>query len=197
VDGEQNPMADAEAQLYRRIQELRAKARGEHELQPPAGEAAATPDLRTLLARAEGHVDDLRATAAALEQTLPDRLERAVERALDEHSTARRLDDLRRTLAELSGQIDQVNRDLLVERLGRVEDLELVVELISAGMAALRQDVAGLAGEMAGVSGGVSSVIDKLDQPMHVTVERPRPQAGVRDLFRPTEAESAAPRSTS
>ncbi len=191
-------MADAEAQLYRRIQELRAKARGEHELQPPAGEpAAATPDLRTLLARAEGHVDDLRATAAALEQTLPDRLERAVERALDEHSTARRLDDLRRTLAELSGQIDQVNRDLLVERLGRVEDLELVVELISAGMAALRQDVAGLAGEMAGVSGGVSSVIDKLDQPMHVTVERPRPQAGVRDLFRPTEAESAAPRSTS
>jgi hypothetical protein len=198
VDGEQNPMADAEAQLYRRIQELRSQARGEHEPGSARGEpSAAPPDLRTLLARAEGHVDDLRATAAALEQTLPDRLERAVERALDDHGSSRRLDDLRRTLAEITGQIDRVSRDLLAERLGRVEDLELVVELISAGMASLRQDVAGLAAEVSGVSGGVSNVIEKLDQPMHVTVERPRPQAGVRDLFRPTEAESAGPRSSS
>ena len=80
-------MEDAEAQLYRRIQELRARARGlAEEAQPasgeerpdepqPAGDALsqaaearpAMPDLRTILARAESHVEQLRSTAATLE----------------------------------------------------------------------------------------------------------------------------------
>jgi hypothetical protein len=36
------------------------------------------------------------------------------------------------------------------------------------------------------VGGGVESVIDKLDQPLQVTVERPHRAGGVRDLFKPT-----------
>ncbi len=186
-------MADAEAQLYRRIKELRARARG---AEPTSSPVAATtlddgsppvPDLRTLLARAENHVDELRATAASLEQSLPARVERAVERVLDTHDSARRSGELRDLILELTGRVDQVNRDLLAERLGRVEDLELVVELLSAGIAAVRQDVADARSEIGSVVGSVESVVTKLDQPIQVTLERQQRQTGVRDLFRPTD----------
>src|SRR4051794_35959632 len=109
-------MADAEAQLYRRIKELRARARGADPAFSPA--LAATPeetsqpvpDLRTLLARAENHVDELRATAASLEQGLPARVERAVERALDSHDSTHRSTELRDLLLELTGRVDRVNQ---------------------------------------------------------------------------------------
>jgi hypothetical protein len=90
-------------------------------------------------------------------------------------------------MAALSRQIEQVNRDLLAERLGRVEDLELVVDLVSTGMAELRRDTATLAALVDRVGGGVDTVLDKLDQPLQVTVERPS-HTGVRDLFTPTDA---------
>ena len=182
-------MEEAEAQLYRRIQELRTRARGDQPVPDVVPESRpAMPDLRTILARAETHVDELRTTAASLEESLPAKVERAVERAMSEHSDARRADELRELLRGLSRQVEQVNLDLLAERLGRVEDLELVVDLISTGMAALRQDVADLAGSVGQVGAGVDRANAKLDQPVQVTVERAQ-QAGVRDLFRPTEAE--------
>ena len=183
------PMEEAEAQLYRRIQELRTRARGDQPVPDVVPESRpAMPDLRTILARAETHVDELRTTAASLEETLPAKVERAVERAMSEHSDARRADELRELLRGLSRQVEQVNLDLLAERLGRVEDLELVVDLISTGMAALRQDVATLAAMVEQVGGGVDGVIEKLDQPLQVTVERPH-RSGVRDLFQPTTGE--------
>ena len=180
------PMEEAEAQLYRRIQELRTRARGDQPVPDVVPESRpAMPDLRTILARAETHVDELRTTAASLEESLPAKVERAVERAMSEHSDARRADELRELLRGLSRQVEQVNLDLLAERLGRVEDLELVVDLISTGMAALRQDIATLAAMVEQVGGGVDGVIEKLDQPLQVTVERPH-RSGVRDLFQPT-----------
>ncbi len=182
-------MADAEAQLYRRIKDLRARARAGDEASPPPplqpDAPQQVPDLRTLLARAENHVDELRATAATLEQSLPTRVGREVERVLDAHESSRRSAELRDLMVDMAARIDQVNRDLLAERLGRVEDLELVVELLSAGVAAMRQDVADLAAHVEAVTTGMESVVKKLDQPIQVTLERTR-QSGVRDLFRPT-----------
>jgi hypothetical protein len=200
MDGPENPIADAEAQLYRRIQELRERARAERQAtvpSPPSGSpaapgasdpaaGAAVPDLRTLLARAEGHVGELRTTAQSLERTLPEAVERAIEKAMDDHATPRRLSELRDLLRALALQVEQVNRDLLAERLGRVEDLELLVDLVSTGMAAVRQDVADLSGAVATVATGVDTINSRLDQPVQVTVERPR-RSGVRDLFRSTE----------
>jgi hypothetical protein len=185
---EENPMAEAEAQLYRRIQELRSRARAERTPGAPGDAAAGMPDLRTILARAEANVGELRSTAAALEQSLPEAVERAIERAMDERSTPRRLVELRELVRSLAGQMEQVNRDLLSERLGRIEDLELLVDLISTGMASLRQDMADVSGSLSRMSSSVTGVAARLDQPLQVTVERPR-QSGVRDLFRPTEAQ--------
>ncbi len=147
MDSGRTPIEEAEAQLYRRIQELRTRARGDEDAPapPPDEERPAMPDLRTILARAETHVDELRTTAAGLEERLPVQVERAIERAFDQHADARRLAELSELLRGLSRQVEQVNLDLLAERLGRVEDLELIVDLISTGMSALRHDVATLA----------------------------------------------------
>lgn len=194
--GDENPIADAEAQLYRRIQELRERARSErHASVPsapdPAQPGQSVPDLRTLLARTETHVGELRSAAQSLERSLPEAVERAIEKAMDDHATPRRLSELRDLLRALAAQVEQVNRDLLAERLGRVEDLELLVDLLSTGMAAVRQDIADLAGAVASVNAGVETTNARLDQPVQVTVERPR-RAGVRDLFRPTEQEPSS-----
>jgi chromosome segregation ATPase len=196
---EQTPMEDAETQLYRRIQELRARARGLDTGEQPspqdetsaataaaAAERPQVPDLRTLLARTESHVDELRSTASTLEARLPAQVERAIERAMAAHGDERHFDELSDALTAISRQIDQVNRDLLAERLGRVEDLELVVDLISTGMAEMRNDSARLAALIERVGGRVDTVLDKLDLPLQVTVERPQ-HAGVRDLFTPTD----------
>ena len=191
MEHEGNPIADAEAQLYRRIQELRDRARAERRASVPSAPVEGgpgTPDLRTILSRAESHVGELRQTAETLQKTLPEAVERAIEKAMDDHSTPRRLGELRDLVRALSAQVEQVNRDLLAERLGRVEDLELLVDLLSTGMAAMRQDVADLAASVSQVGAGVDRANAKLDQPVQVTVERAQ-QAGVRDLFRPTEAE--------
>jgi chromosome segregation ATPase len=196
VEHEGNPIADAEAQLYRRIQELRDRARAERRASVPSAPSEhgpGTADLRTILSRAESHVGELRQTAESLQKTLPETVERAIEKAMDDHSTPRRLGELRDLVRALSAQVEQVNRDLLAERLGRVEDLELLVDLLSTGMAALRQDVADLAGSVGQVGAGVDRANAKLDQPVQVTVERAQ-QAGVRDLFRPTEVEPAGSR---
>ena len=191
--GDDNPIADAEAQLYRRIQELRERARSERQASVPSAPDPAlpgqsVPDLRTLLARTETHVGELRTAAQSLERSLPEAVERAIEKAMDDHATPRRLSELRDLLRALAAQVEQVNRDLLAERLGRVEDLELLVDLLSTGMAAVRQDIADLAGAVANVNAGVETTHARLDQPVQVTVERPR-RAGVRDLFRSTEQE--------
>ena len=196
MEGEHTPMEDAEAQLYRRIQELRARARGleEEQSQPPAGTAQtaeqrpAMPDLRTILARAESHVDELRATASALEQRLPAQVEQAIQRAMATHGGQHMGSELQAALAALSRQVDQVNRDVLAERLGRVEDLELMVDLISTGMAEMRKDAATLNALLERFGGRIETVLEKLDQPLQVTVERPQ-RAGVRDLFTPTDAD--------
>jgi methyl-accepting chemotaxis protein len=114
---------------------------------------------------------------------------------MDERSTPRRLSELRELVRALAGQMEQVNRDLLAERLGRIEDLELLVDLISSGMAALRQDVADVSSSVSRMSSSVTGVAARLDQPLQVTVERPR-QSGVRDLFRSTEPQEEANPST-
>ena len=85
-DTQHDPLRDAREAALRRIGEMRQRNLGAGE---PAG-----PDLRTLLARSERHVDELRRTASELAAILPTRVEAAVARALgeDEGGLGRRLD---------------------------------------------------------------------------------------------------------
>ena len=128
----------------------------------PAG-----PDLRTLLARSERHVDELRRSASELAAILPTRVEAAVARALgeDEGGLGRRLDQVVDQTGALAAAVERVESDLLAERMARVEDLEVLVDLVSGGLTSLRADLRAVRRELAELQAVVG-------QPLQFTVAR-------------------------
>jgi len=142
-------------------------------------EAGQGPEIRALLLRAESHLDELRGTAEVLAGVLPTRVEAAVARALGEGGLDRRLEGMREEVRASSAAVARIEQDLLAERVGRIEDLELIIDLLAKGLDAVRTDVGRLAERLEGIAA-------RLDEPLQVTVERPR-QAGLRQLFSPTE----------
>jgi hypothetical protein len=158
-DSQHDPLRDAREAALRRIGEMRQRNLG-------ASEPAA-PDLRTLLARSEQHVDELRRSASELAAILPTRVEAAVARALgeDEGGLGRRLDAVLDRSGQIGAAVERVERDLLAERMARVEDLEVLVDLVSGGLTALRADLRSVRRELAELQAVVG-------QPLQVTVAR-------------------------
>lgn len=149
----QNPLIDARAQAVRRILELRGEAPG-----------ADTVDLRALIAR----TNEANATARELSAVLPTRLEAAVGRALadDASGVARRLDAVQTSTDEVADAVSRVEHDLVSERLGRIEDLEVLVALISSGIAAIRSDLGRL-------NGRIAELADRVDAAAPVVAVEP------------------------
>ena len=158
-DTQQDPLRDAREAALRRIGELRQRSLAPNE---PAG-----PDLRTLLARSERHVDELRRSASELAAILPTRVEAAVARALgeDEGGLGRRLDHVVDQNGTLAAALERVEGDLLAERMARVEDLEVLVDLVSGGLTSLRADLRAVRRELAELQAVVG-------RPLQVTVAR-------------------------
>ena len=79
---------------------------------------------------------------------------------------------MRGELHGTTAAVARIEQDLLAERVGRIEDLELVIDLLAKGLDAVRTDVGRLSERLEGIA-------LRLDEPLQVTVERPR-QAGLR-----------------
>ena len=154
-----DPLREARDAALQRIDALRAKA---------GAPDAPGPDLRTLLQRAETNVDELRGTARELAAILPTRVEAAVARALgqDEGGLGRQLGDVLVETLQNGSALDRVERDLLAERMARVDDLEIMVRLISSGVASLKREIALLAERVEALQG-------TLERPLTLTLERP------------------------
>ena len=157
--GTSDPLREARDAALERIDALRARA---------GAPEAPGPDLRTLLQRAETNVDELRGTARELAAILPTRVEAAVARALgeDEGGLGRQLGDVLGETLQNGSALDRVERDLLAERMARVDDLEVVVRLITSGVVSLRQEIAALAERVEGLQ-------RTLERPLTLTLERP------------------------
>jgi hypothetical protein len=158
-DTQHDPLRDAREAALRRIGELRQRGAAPSE---PVG-----PDLRTLLARSERHVDELRRSASELVALLPTRVEAAVARALgeDEGGLGRRIDHVADQGGQVAAAVERVESDLLAERMARVEDLDVLVGLVSGGLTSLRTDLRAVRRELAELRAVVG-------QPLHVTVAR-------------------------
>jgi hypothetical protein len=87
--------------------------------------------LDALLVRAREQVEALSAAAAALEESLPERVEATVR----EHAQpmGRNLAEIRGLANQLIRRLSALEGDLLTERNARVDDLGLLVDLVSSG----------------------------------------------------------------
>ncbi|MGL6280620.1 MAG: hypothetical protein ACRC50_13830 [Gaiella sp.] len=132
-------------QARRRIEDARS-----------GGLAAARLDAA--LERSRVEVEGLARTAAELESTLPDRIETAVREGLSAEvaSVARSLAEIRGLLNQAIRRLERLEQELLAERNARIDDLAVLVALVTSGWE------------------GVDKRLQRLEQPAHAEVVRLR-----------------------
>ena len=87
--------------------------------------------LDTLLARAREQVETLAAAASALEESLPARVGDAIRE--EAQPVARNLAEVRGLVNQLVRRLSDLENGTLTERNARVDDLALLVDLVSSG----------------------------------------------------------------
>jgi hypothetical protein len=109
----------------------RAKAR----IAEAASGRTAPADLEAALERSRAQVESLAAAAAELEGTLPEKIGAAVHDGLRAEvlPVARHIAEMRGLLNQAIRRLERLEGDLLAERHARVDDLALLVDLVSSG----------------------------------------------------------------
>jgi hypothetical protein len=88
-----------------------------------------------VLERARAQLEELAQTAAELESTIPAKVEHAVVDGLQEQvrPVGRNLAEIRGLTNQVIRRLERIEGDLLSERHARVDDLGLLVDLITSG----------------------------------------------------------------
>jgi hypothetical protein len=107
--------------------------------------------LETLTQQARAQVDALAAATAALEETLPATVDGAIRDQAQ--PVARNLAEIRGLMNQVIRRIEGVETDLLGERHARVDDLALLVDLVSSGWKGVDARL-----------GGIEAVVARLEQ---------------------------------
>lgn len=105
---------------------------------------ATESDVDAALERARAQVEALAELAAQLETTLPGRVEEAVREGVRTEAApvGRQLAEVRGLAGQTIRRLEGLENDLLSERHARVDDLALLVELISSGWNGVDQRLA-------------------------------------------------------
>jgi hypothetical protein len=92
-------------------------------------------EMEAALERARVQIDALAATATELETTLPDRVGEAVREGVRAEALplARQTAELRGLTNTVLRRLERVEGNLLADRNARVDDLALLVELVTSG----------------------------------------------------------------
>ena len=109
----------------------RAKAR----IADAAAGRTAPAQLEAALDRSRSQIEALAQAAAELESTLPERIGAAVSDGLRAEvlPVARQLAEIRGLLNQAIRRLERLEGDLLAERHARIDDLALLVDLVSSG----------------------------------------------------------------
>jgi hypothetical protein len=132
------------------------------------------PETTALLPARDTGVEAVRESVADLAAVLPTRIEAAVARALESADGA----PLPRQIGELQRAIQTLSRDLHAERLGRIGDVEVLVDLMVAAaeaqdrrVAALETQVTSLVAAVEALTPVVANVAEKLDRRVRISVQ--------------------------
>jgi hypothetical protein len=125
-----------DAAIERARERLTAAAGGETE--PAAVEAA--------LERARAQIEALAQAAAQLEATLPAQVQDAVESGLRSQvrPVSRNLAELRGLMNQVVRRLERIEGDTLAERHARVDDLALLVDLVTSGWKSVEERISKL-----------------------------------------------------
>jgi len=98
------------------------------------------------LERARAQVEELAQSAAQLEATLPAKIDGALQDGLREQvrPVGRNLAEIRGLTNQVIRRMERIEGDLLAERHARVDDLALLVDLISSGWKAVDERLGSL-----------------------------------------------------
>ena len=109
----------------------RAKAR----IAEAASGRVAPAELEAALERAREQIEALAQSAAELEGTLPEKIGAAVHDSLRAEvlPVARHIAEIRGLLNQAIRRLERLEGDLLAERHARIDDLALMVDLVSSG----------------------------------------------------------------
>ena len=109
----------------------RAKAR----IAQAAAHKVSPAQLEAALERARTQMEGLAEAAAQLEGTLPEKIGAAVQDGLRAQvlPVARNLAEIRGLLNQAIRRLERLEGDLLAERHARIDDLALLVDLVSSG----------------------------------------------------------------
>jgi hypothetical protein len=128
-------------------------------------------DVQAVLQRARDQVESLAQVAAELETTLPQRVGEAVREGVREQAQpiGRQTAEMRGLLNRLIRQVERLETDLVAERNARVDDLALLVDLITSGwrgvdekLAAVNERLARLA-EPTGQAGSLDERMARIE----------------------------------
>ena len=145
------------ARLYGLGVDVEAVERAQRRIEQIAAGRTEPAQLDAALDRAREQVEALAAAAAELETTLPARIGDAVQDGLRAQvlPVGRNLAEIRGLMNQLLRRLERVEGDLLAERHARVDDLALLVELVTTGWRSVEQRVARIEERLADGPGAV------------------------------------------
>ena len=113
----------------------RALERAKERIAAAASGRVAPADLEAALERSRAQIEALAQAAAELEGVLPEKIGAAVHDGLRAEvlPVARHIAEIRGLLNQAVRRLERLEGDLLAERHARVDDLALLVDLVSSG----------------------------------------------------------------
>jgi hypothetical protein len=144
-------------------------ARARERLEQAAQNRIEPADVDSALERARTQIEALAELAANIEVTLPGRVEDAVREGVDAVSRpmGRQLAEVRGLANQTIRRLERLEGDLLAERHARVDDLALLVDLITSGWKGVDQRLARMERKLAesgGGSGGTGAVVYRMEE---------------------------------
>jgi len=123
-----------------------ALERAQARIADAAAGRTAPAQLEAALERSRSQIEALAQAAAELESTLPERIGAAVSDGLRAEviPVARQLAEMRGLLNQAIRRLERLEGDLLAERHARIDDLALLVDLVSSGWKGVSDRLAGI-----------------------------------------------------